>query len=106
MVREWMEGKGWLFGVVEQTIPHCFIKRDLFGCVDAIAIKGVLCVALQVTSRSNMMARVNKARGLPSFERMVKALPFYVVGTDLADGKPRFKVYRVEMDSHWEDEIG
>ncbi len=98
-----MEKAGWLFGVVEQTIPHCFIKRDLFGCIDAIAIKGSLCIGLQITSRSNMMARVNKAQGLPVFEQIVAALPFYVIGTDIADGAPRFKGYRVEVDTHWEE---
>lgn len=30
--------RGWIAQVVEQTIPHVFIKRDLFGCIDIVAI--------------------------------------------------------------------
>lgn len=30
--------RGWVAQVVEQTIPRVFIKRDLFGCIDIVAI--------------------------------------------------------------------
>jgi hypothetical protein len=30
--------RGWIAQVVEQTIPHTFIKRDLFGVIDIIAV--------------------------------------------------------------------
>jgi hypothetical protein len=30
--------RGWIAGVVEQTIPHTFIKRDFIGIIDIIAI--------------------------------------------------------------------
>lgn len=31
--------RGWVAQVVEQTIPRTFIKRDLFGVIDIIAVK-------------------------------------------------------------------
>lgn len=30
--------RGWIAQVVEQTIPRTFIKRDLFGIIDVIAV--------------------------------------------------------------------
>jgi hypothetical protein len=31
--------RGWIAQTVEQTIPHTFIKRDLFGVIDIIAVQ-------------------------------------------------------------------
>lgn len=30
--------RGWIAQCVEQTIPHTFIKRDLFGVIDIVAV--------------------------------------------------------------------
>jgi hypothetical protein len=34
---ERLRAEGFIAQVVEQTIPHCFIKRDFIGCIDLIA---------------------------------------------------------------------
>ncbi len=52
--------RGYRCQVVEQTIPHTFIKRDLFGMFDVLAIKGPETLAVQVTSGSNVSARAKK----------------------------------------------
>lgn len=52
--------RGYRCQVVEQTIPHTFIKRDLFGLFDVLAIKGPETLAVQVTSGSNVAARAKK----------------------------------------------
>jgi hypothetical protein len=61
--------RGWIAQVVEQTIPRTFIKRDLFGIIDIIAItdQGPLSeiIGIQVTSGTNHAARVAKARREP-----------------------------------------
>jgi hypothetical protein len=46
--------------VTEHTVPRSFIKRDLFGFVDILAIKGGEVVAVQATSAPNVAARVKK----------------------------------------------
>ena len=51
---------GWTVGVVEQRIPHTNITRDLFGFIDLLAIRGTETMAVQVTSGSNVAARVHK----------------------------------------------
>jgi hypothetical protein len=42
--------RGWVAQVVEQTIPRTFIKRDLFGIIDVIALvpRSCLCLACKV----------------------------------------------------------
>jgi hypothetical protein len=45
---------------VEQTIPHTFIKRDLYGFADYAAFNSVETVLVQVTTRKNMPARIAK----------------------------------------------
>lgn len=52
--------RGYRCQVVEQTIPKTFIKRDLFGLVDVLAIRENETLAVQVTSGSNVAARLTK----------------------------------------------
>lgn len=62
---------GYRAQVVEQTIPHTFIKRDLFGFVDIVAVPSSeeqkrICATpllIQVTTGSNAAARESKIRG-------------------------------------------
>jgi hypothetical protein len=52
--------RGWRAQVVEQTIPHTFIKRDLFGCIDIIALDGkpgVLGIQATTGGTGGMIAR-------------------------------------------------
>ena len=42
--------RGWPAQVVEQTIPRTFIKRDLFGCIDIIALTPEGILGIQATS--------------------------------------------------------
>lgn len=72
--------RGWIAQVVEQTIPRTFIKRDLFGVIDIIAVEpsrsltgGMVCdlvvpgriIGIQATSGTNHAARVAKAKAEP-----------------------------------------
>lgn len=52
--------RGYRCQVVEQTIPKTFIKRDLWGLWDILAIRGKETLAVQVTSGSNVAARIRK----------------------------------------------
>jgi hypothetical protein len=59
-----LRARGYLVGVVEQTIPKTFIKRDLFGFIDILAVHPVTgeTLAVQTTSGSNVSARMQKIR--------------------------------------------
>lgn len=61
-----LEADGWTVAVVEQTIPHCFIKRDCFGFFDLLAVsptRGFL--AVQATGGGNGPSRIAKIRKEP-----------------------------------------
>lgn len=62
---EYMTEQGYLVGKVEQTVPHTFIKRDLFSLFDLVAIRENETVGIQVTSASNITARIHKIEESP-----------------------------------------
>jgi hypothetical protein len=52
--------------VVEKIVPHSYIKQDLFGCIDIIALtpdRRIL--GIQTTTGDNHAARVTKAQNEP-----------------------------------------
>ena len=58
--------RGWIAQVVEHTVPRTFIKRDLFGVIDIVAIANhSWIVGIQVTSGANHSARVAKIAAEP-----------------------------------------
>ncbi len=57
--------QGWMAEVVEKRlpIPGKFVTRDLFNCIDIIAMRyGEPVLAVQVTSRTNVNARLTKSK--------------------------------------------
>ncbi len=67
--RKALEAAGWTCATVEQTIPHCFIKRDCYGFGDILACspsRGIMLVqATGHASTSNLHARAAKTRAEP-----------------------------------------
>lgn len=51
---------GWVAAPVEQWVPHTAIRRDLFGFLDILAVKGVVTLGIQATSRGNVADRMKK----------------------------------------------
>ena len=51
---------GWLAEPVERWIPGARVRRDLWGFADVLALRGPEVLAVQVTSGSNVAARVKK----------------------------------------------
>ena len=52
--------EGYLVDVVERWIPGANIRKDLYGFIDIIALKGKETLAVQTTSAGNMSARCKK----------------------------------------------
>ncbi len=50
----------------ERWNPFAKRRNDLFGFVDVLAVQGDLVIAVQTTTASNMAARLEKIRFLPS----------------------------------------
>lgn len=54
--------EGWTAQLVESRIPGAAVhrSRDLFGCIDIIAVRGPDTLAVQTTSASNITSRIRK----------------------------------------------
>jgi hypothetical protein len=75
--------RGWIAQVVERTIPHTFIKQDLFGCIDIVAITtldgGLIgvrtTVGIQATgdNAGDMQRRVRKILAEPRIKAWIEA---------------------------------
>jgi len=55
-----LKGEGYRVAVVEKWNTHARIRQDLFGIFDLLAIRETETVGVQVTSSSNVAARVRK----------------------------------------------
>ena len=55
-----LEAEDWLVWNVESRIPRTNITKDLFGFIDLLAIRGEETLAVQVTTASNVSARIKK----------------------------------------------
>lgn len=66
---------GWIAQVVEHWIPVCNIRRDLFGCIDIVAVGGAptAILGVQATSRGNHKARCDKAFDNPAIVLWLEA---------------------------------
>jgi carbonic anhydrase len=51
---------GYLAEVVEKTIPRVFIRKDLYGFIDILAIRDGEILGVQATSGDNVSKRVDK----------------------------------------------
>jgi hypothetical protein len=58
---QWLEENGYIADIVERRITP-LIKKDLFGFIDIVAVEADIgfTLGIQVTTRHNISARVNK----------------------------------------------
>ncbi len=57
--------EGWTADVTERWIPGANIRRDLYGFVDVLAVRGSETLAVQTTSAANVAARIRKIADSP-----------------------------------------
>lgn len=62
---ERLRADGYTADVVERWIPGANIRKDLWGFVDVIGLKGTETLAVQATSTPNVPSRVNKIADSP-----------------------------------------
>jgi hypothetical protein len=72
---KYLRSLGYAVDIVERWIARAGVRRDLFHCIDLVAVKacesGVL--GIQATSIANISARVKKAVAIPELETWLKA---------------------------------
>lgn len=67
--------EGWTVAITEHWNAFARIRQDLFGFIDLVAIRedGVGVLAVQVTSKSNMKARILKIKREPIAKKWLAA---------------------------------
>ncbi len=65
--------QGWTAEVVEHWIPGANIRRDLYGFVDVLAVRGPDTLAVQTTSHTNVSARIRKIADSPTIAAVREA---------------------------------
>jgi len=57
-----LRAEGWLVDVCERWVPspNGQVRKDLFGIIDLIAVRGPVTMGVQTTSHTNAHARLNK----------------------------------------------
>jgi aspartate/glutamate racemase len=55
-----LRNNGWTAQVVEHWVPGADVRRDLFGFIDVLALRGAETLAVQTTTASNVASRVKK----------------------------------------------
>ena len=61
-----LRSEGWTCEITEHWNPFARIRKDLFGFIDLLAMRGDELLAVQTTSAANMSAREQKIRALQS----------------------------------------
>jgi hypothetical protein len=86
---ELLRREGWKAENVEQWIPRGKTRRDLFGVIDIIAIRGVETMGVQTTTTTNVSHRVEKINASEYLEAMRAAGWRIVVHGWYPDGRVR-----------------
>lgn len=63
-----LRAEGYSAEVVEQNVPHARTKRDLFGFIDIVAIRGAETLAVQTTSADHVSHRRTKIEASPHLD--------------------------------------
>jgi hypothetical protein len=69
----WLREHGIEAQVVEKVVPHSYIKIDLFGAIDIVALPRGLILGIQTTSGANHAARRTKAASNPKVIRWLQS---------------------------------
>lgn len=68
-----MRDQGYTVATVEYFNYYTKRKKDLFGCIDLLCIGNGETIAIQVTSKSNMSARIKKIEASEALPEMLRS---------------------------------
>ena len=89
-----LRAEGFAAEVVEKWNAFSRTRKDLFGIIDIVAIRPGEIVGIQATSRSNVSARVRKAKAEPLLQGWIDAGGrFEVWGWGLTGPRGKRKTY-------------
>jgi hypothetical protein len=70
---KYLKDQGFKVANVESYNAFTKRKHDLFGCIDLLCIGEQQTIAVQVTSKSNMKARIDKIAEAEAFPEMLRS---------------------------------
>ena len=86
--------------VVERWIPRTFIRKDLFGCIDIVAICGCKLIGINATDGTSHSKRVTKALATPAIAAWLgTGSGFEVWSWSLRGARGERKTYKVRVTS-------
>jgi len=106
-----LRDNGYLAGIVEKVIPKVFIRKDLFGICDILALKGTQTLCVQCTSGTNVSSHIHKINALEEKQWLLNAnWKIIVIGwkkKKIKRGGTAFKYIPriIEMDEQGEQEV-
>lgn len=74
----WLRERGYVVGNVEKWIPQIRQRKDLFGFIDLLAVRGDETLGVQVTSAANAASRMTKAKAKPEYAAWMNGRRFVV----------------------------
>ncbi len=86
---KWLRDSGFAADVAERWVAQAGVRRDLFHCIDIVAIKaGEPILGVQSTVAGCVSARLAKARGIPELRTWLAAGGrFIVIGWAKVSGR-------------------
>jgi hypothetical protein len=106
---KWCREQGGFVGIVEHWNAFCRIRQDLFGFVDLVWVSKNDVQFLQVTSDSNVSARVQKIREnkVAQFIRLTHpSVKIRVHGWGLKGDRGKRKVWTLRVVDPFAEEVG
>lgn len=92
---KWLRDHNITAQVVEKVVPHNYVKIDLFGCIDIIALIPKTILGIQTTTGDNHAKRITKAREEPRLLDWLKCGGRYEVWSWRKSARTRKWVRRV-----------
>ena len=96
---------GWEAEKVEQTIPKTYIKRDLFNCIDIVAIREGMTLGVQATSIAHIRDHIEKHNKEPLLYLWLKAKNRFQIWGWAKQGKrgerKTFRLKKFEVRLRW-----
>jgi hypothetical protein len=68
-----LRAEGWAAEVVERWLPGANVRRDLFGCVDVVAVRPGEILGVQCCTAGDVSKRARKARAGPGLRAWLGA---------------------------------
>lgn len=93
---------GWVAAVVERWNPYARVRQDLFGIIDLVILdgQGGGPLGVQVTSGSNVAARITKAKAEPRLQHwLASPARFQVWGYSKQGPRGKRKVWTLRVET-------